>query len=159
MRVPQFLTDQHVCFETLLHPPSYTAHRLAKYLHVSGRHVAKSVLLAGNGSYYLAVLPAALRVDLAAVSEQLGVPVRLAGEHEVVRLFNDCEWGAVTPFGHLYGLTTLLDTSIPLDSTVVFEAGRHAEAIRMTCRDFDRLEHPRRFSFARPREQYRPRVR
>jgi Ala-tRNA(Pro) deacylase len=118
-------------------------------LRISGRQVAKSVVLAGSESYYLAVLPAAMRVDLVAVSEQLGLPVRLAGEHEVVRLFSDCDWGAVTPFGHLYGLTTLLDTSIPPDSTMVFEAGRHVEAIRMTCRDFERLEHPRRFPFAR----------
>src|SRR5262249_3923503 len=107
----------------------------------------------------LAVLPAALRVDLAAVSEQLGLPVRLGGEHEVVRLFNDCEWGAVTPFGHLYGLTTLLDTSFAPDSTIVFEAGRHAEAIRMTCRDLERLEQPRRLRLACPLDRRPPRAR
>src|SRR5205814_8618427 len=104
MRVPQFLNDQRVCFETVLHPPSYTAQKLAKHLHISGRQVAKSVLLASETAYYLAVLPAARRVELGAVSEHLGVQIRLAGEHEVVRLFSDCEWGAVTPFGHLYGL-------------------------------------------------------
>ncbi len=149
MRVPQYLADQCVAFETVVHPPSFTAQKLAKHLHVSGLSVAKSVLLASETAYYLAVLPAAMRVDLSAVSEHLGVPVRLAGEHEVVRLFSDCEWGAVTPFGHLYGLTTLLDASIGSESTMVFEAGRHVEAIRMTCRDFERLERPRRFRFAR----------
>ncbi len=149
MRVPQFLIDQRVRFETVVHPPSYTAQKLAKHLRVSGRQVAKSVVLADGTHYYLAVLPAALRVDLAAVSEHLGIVARLAGEHELVRLFSDCEWGAVTPFGHLYGMKTLLDTSIALDSMMVFEAGRHVEAIRMTCRDFERLERPRRFPFAR----------
>ncbi len=158
MRVPQFLIDQEVRFETVLHPPSFTAQKLAKHLHVSGRQVTKSVLLASDKAYYLAVLPAAMRVDLAAISEQLGVAVRLAGEHEVVRLFSDCEWGAVTPFGHLYGLTTLLDASIAPDSMMVFEAGRHVEAIRMTCRDFERLERPRRFAFARPMPCRRPRA-
>lgn len=150
MRVPQYLIDQHVRFETVVHPPSFTSQNLAKHLHVSGRQVAKSVLLASGSAYYLAVLPAALRVDLAAVADELGTAVRLAGEHEVVRLFSDCEWGAVTPFGHLYGLTTLLDASIPPESTMVFEAGRHVEAIRMTCRDYERLECPRRFAFTRP---------
>jgi Ala-tRNA(Pro) deacylase len=156
MRVPQFLTDQQVAFETVPHAPSYTAQKLAKHLHVSGRQVAKSVLLAGGERYYLAVLPAALRVDLAAVSERLGVTVRVGAEHELVRLFSDCEWGAVTPFGHLYGLTTLLDTSIAPDSLIAFEAGRHVEAIRMICRDFERLERPLRFPFARPYESRRP---
>jgi Ala-tRNA(Pro) deacylase len=149
MRVPQFLSDQQVCFEMMVHPPSFTAQKLAKNLHVSGRQVAKSVLLASETAYYLAVLPAAMRVDLAAVGDQLGTPVRLAGEHEVVRLFCDCEWGAVTPFGHLYGLTTLLEASIASESMMIFEAGRHVESIRMTCRDFERLEQPRRFPFAR----------
>jgi Ala-tRNA(Pro) deacylase len=158
MRVPQFLTDQHVLFETVPHAPSFTAQKLAKHLHVSGRHVAKSVLLAAGERYYLAVLPAALRVDLGAVSEHLAMPVRLGGEHEVVRLFSDCEWGAVTPFGHLYGLTTLLDTAIAPDSMIAFEAGRHVEAIRMFCRDFERLERPLRFPFARPYQTRRRRA-
>ena len=158
MRVPQFLTDQHVNFETVPHAPSYTAQKLAKHLRVSGRQVAKSVLLFGGDRYFLAVLPAALRVDLVRVSEYFGVAVRLAGEHEVVRLFSDCEWGAVTPFGHLYGLTTLLDTSIAPDSLIAFEAGRHVEAIRMICRDFERLEHPLRFAFARPHQSCRGRA-
>ena len=158
MRVPQFLNDQHVRFETVVHPPSYTAQKLAKHLHVSGRQVAKSVLLASETAYYLAVLPAAQRVDLGAVSEYLGMPVRLAGEHEVVRLFSDCEWGAVTPFGHLYGLTTLLDASLAPESMMVFEAGRHVEAIRMTCRDYELLERPRRLCFAHPQPARRPRA-
>jgi Ala-tRNA(Pro) deacylase len=149
MRVPQYLSEQCVRFETVVHAPSFTAQKLAKHLHVSGRSVAKIVLLAGEGAYYLAILPAAMRVDLSAVTEHLGLPVRLAGEHEVVQMFSDCEWGAVTAFGHLYGLTTLLDASMAPDSTMVFEAGRHVEAIRMTCRDFERLERPRRFHFAR----------
>ena len=149
MRVPQFLIDQHVPYETVVHPPSFTAQKLARHLHISGRHVAKSVLVASEKAYYLAVLPAAMRIDLVALGEQLGTPVRLAGEHEVVRLFSDCEWGAVTPFGHLYGLTTLLEASIAPDSEMVFEAGRHVESIRMICRDYERLERPRRMPFAR----------
>ena len=157
MRVPQFLTDQHVPFETVVHPPSFTAQKLARHLHISGRHVAKSVLIASEKAYYLAVLPAAMRIDLVALGERLGMPVRLAGEHEVVRLFSDCEWGAVTPFGHLYGLTTLLEASVAPDSEMIFEAGRHVESIRMTCRDFERLEKPRRIPFARS-TQRRPRA-
>ena len=156
MRVPQFLTDQHARYETVVHPPSFTAQKLARHLHISGRHVAKSVLIASEKAYYLAVLPAAMRIDLSALGDRLGMPVRLAGEHEVVRLFSDCEWGAVTPFGHLYGLTTLLEASITPDSEIIFEAGRHVESIRMTCRDFERLEQPRRLSFVRSVPRRRP---
>src|SRR5688500_5364458 len=105
MRVPQFLLDRQIDFETMLHPPSFTAQKLAKFLHISGRRVAKSVLLVGGKDYCLAVLPAALRVDLRAVSLSLDRSVRLATEDELAARFCDCEYGAGTPFGHLYGMT------------------------------------------------------
>jgi Ala-tRNA(Pro) deacylase len=150
MLVPQFLTDRDVRFETMLHPPAFTAQKLAKYLHVPGRYVVKSVLLVGEGGFYLAVLPAPRQVDLDAIARELGSPVRLAGTEEIVERFPGCEWGALTPFGHLYNLTTLLDASIPSEGVIVFEAGQHMVAIRMTASDYLRLENPRRFAFARP---------
>jgi Ala-tRNA(Pro) deacylase len=151
MRVPQFLNEQQVAFETVLHPPAFTAARRARCLHVPGKHLAKSVLLAGPVGYLLAVLPATHRVDLKALSAALGGPVRLASASEVAETFRDCEWGVLTPFGTLYGMPTLLDDSIDPEALIVFEAHLHAVTIRMQCRDFERLEGPRRLRFARPR--------
>jgi len=149
MRVTDFLADQDVPFETVLHAPAFTAQKLARFTHVPGRQVAKSVLLRGPRQYYLAVVPAIHHVDLEALADALGEPIRLATEDEVNDLFLDCERGALTPFGSLYGLVTLLDTSFHPDALVLFEAQRHFLAIRMLCRDFESLEHPRRLSFAR----------
>src|SRR6516164_5022203 len=98
MRVPLFLTDQHVPFDTLVHPPAYTAQRRAKYLHVPGRHLAKCVLLRGPAGRVLAVLPATHRVDTDAVGRELGGPFRLADDRDLAEVFNDCEWGALAPF-------------------------------------------------------------
>jgi len=58
--------------------------------------------------------------------------------------FTDCEFGAAMPFGRLYDLPTLLESTIPLDATIVFEAQQHALAIRMSCRDYVKLERPER---------------
>jgi Ala-tRNA(Pro) deacylase len=151
MRVSQFLSDQRVYFETMLHPPAFTAQKRAKYLRVPGRQVAKCVLLAGPAGYVLAVLPATHQVDLAEVARAVGGPVRLADGDEVADVFRDCEWGVLAPFGGLYGVTTLLDTSLDPDALIVFGAHLHAAAIRMRCRDFERLERPQRLAFARPR--------
>jgi Ala-tRNA(Pro) deacylase len=144
MRVPQFLADHEVPFETVVHPPAYTSQKLAHWLHVPGQQLAKCVLLAGPSDYVLAVLPAPYQVDLAAVAAALGGPVRLARPEEVADVFRDCEWGALSPFGALYALRTLLDETIDPDSPIVFQAHRHACTIRMRCRDFERLEKPRR---------------
>lgn len=149
MRVSEFLAEQHVVHEMILHPPAYTARNRAKYMHVPGQQVAKCVLLAGPTGYLLAVLPSTLHVDTAALAKALGGPVRLAGDREIAEVFRDCEYGVVAPFGTLYGLPTVLDESLSPDDLVVFEADAHAVAVRLLCRDFERLERPRRLRFAR----------
>jgi Ala-tRNA(Pro) deacylase len=147
MRVPHFLKDQDIPFESLAHPPAFTAQRRAKYLGVPGKQVAKCVLLAGPGGPILAVLAATHRVDLHRVGQALGGPARLASEAEVAGVFRDCEWGALTALGKLYGLTTLLDSSLDPEALIVIPAHFHATAIRMRCQDFERLETPRRLAF------------
>jgi Ala-tRNA(Pro) deacylase len=159
MRVSQYLSDQRITFEEVVHPPAFTAQKLAKSLHISGRQVMKSILLKGPRGLFLAVLPAPQRIDLTRLNMLFSGPVRLATIEELNERFPDCEWGALMPFGRLYELPTVLEATIPLDATIVFEAQRHAVAIRMFCRDYVKLEHPERIPFAADRtapDQHRP---
>jgi Ala-tRNA(Pro) deacylase len=149
MRVTEFLSEQQVPFETLLHPPAFTAQKHARFLHLPGRQVAKVVLLHGPGGYVLAVLAATDRVDTWRVALALGGPVRVADAGEIASVFRDCEWGVVPPFGTLYGLPVLLDDGITPDTLMVFRTTTHAEAVRLRCRDYERLERPRRLRLAR----------
>ena len=77
-----------------------------------------------------------MRVDLAAVTRHFDTNVRLATETEIAETFPDCERGVMVPFGKLYGVKTLLDSSLAEDMWIVFEAERHFMTIRMWCRDF-----------------------
>lgn len=149
MWVSQFLAEQQVPFESIVHPPAFTAQKRAKYAHVPGHELAKGVLLAGPDGYVLAVLPATHHIDLDLLARHLGGPLRLADRRETARVFNDCEWGVVSPFGTLYGLPTLLDESLRPDAWIVLEANTSCEAIRMRCRDFERLTRSRRLRFGR----------
>jgi Ala-tRNA(Pro) deacylase len=148
MRVPDYLAEQQVRFETLWHAPAFSAQQRAKVLHVPGRQVAKSVLLAAAEGFLLAVLPATHQIDPFRLAHELGGPVRLADDREIARVFRDCEWGVVPPFGTLYGLSTLLDDSLAADDLLIFEGNTHVEAVRVRCADFERLEKPRRTAFA-----------
>lgn len=150
MRLVEYLDEQRVSFRTLLHPPAFTACRRAKYLRISGRHVARAVLLHGPDGYFLAILPATHRIDIFALSSFWGGPIRVAGKDEAARVFRDCEWGVVSPFGNLYGLPTLIDTSLGTDTWIVLEADTHHEAVLLDCRDFERLSGSFRLSLARP---------
>ena len=147
MRVAQYLSDQQITFEEMVHPPAFTAQKLAKSLHISGRQVMKSVLLKGP-RLFLAVLPAKQIIELPRINAHFGSPVRLATVEELSEQFPGCEWVVLMPFGQLYGKPTVLEATIPLDATIVFEAERHAVAIRMLCRDYVKLERPERLVFA-----------
>ncbi|MFN4261946.1 MAG: aminoacyl-tRNA deacylase [Gemmataceae bacterium] len=149
MQVCEFLSDHRVTFETLLHPPAFTSQKRAKFLGVSGKQVAKGVLLVGPHGYFVAVLPATHRVDTQALGRHLHGAVRLAQAEEIAAVFCDCEWGVVPPFGRLYGLPTVVDETLTANGELVVLANRLGQAIRMRCRDFERLEQPQRLCFAR----------
>jgi Ala-tRNA(Pro) deacylase len=149
MRVPEILNEQQVPYELIVHAPAYTSRRRARFLHIPGKYLAKCVLLARPRGFVLAVLPATHQVDLDRLSLTFEQPIRLATDLEIADIFRDCEWGVLMPFGTLYGIPTLLDEELDPDSHIVFEAHFHAITIRMSCRDFERLEKPRRLRFAR----------
>jgi Ala-tRNA(Pro) deacylase len=149
MRIVEFLAQQQAPYEALPHPPAFTAQQLAKSLGVSGSEVAKTVLLRAPIGYVVAVLPATHEVDTAALAAALGGAAKVADGHEIAQVFPDCEWGLVPPFGRLYGLPTLLDSSLAPETLLVLEMHDHFHAIRMRCRDFEMLERPRRLAFAR----------
>jgi Ala-tRNA(Pro) deacylase len=58
--------------------------------------------------------------------------------------------GAVPAFGSLYGLPTILDETIERDKTIVFEGNTHSHAIKMSCKNYERLERPRWLAFSVP---------
>lgn len=149
MRIAEYLQDQQVDFEKLLHPPAYSAQKRAKYLGVSGKQIAKAVLLRGPGGFFLAVLPGPKQVDTGALAAALDGPVAIATEEEIAQVFRDCEWGVVSPFGTLYGLRTVVDASLRPEDWLIFESNSHAEAVKVRCKDYERLERPLRLDFAR----------
>ena len=122
MNVTEFLTNKGVEFEALPHPDTHDAQRMAQVLHVSGREVAKTVLVrTETDDFVLAVLPANRDLDFKKTAQALGEGVALATEFDVSQVFPDCELGAIPPFGVEYGLRTLVDVSLAEDELIVFE--------------------------------------
>src|SRR5205814_65953 len=111
MRVDELLKQRQVSFERLTHQTAYTAGRVAQMLHVPGKDMAKTVLLRTSRGYALAVLPSTHRIDLESLQRDLGESEQLemASEDDMDQLFPDCERGAMTPFGSLYHIPTVVD--------------------------------------------------
>lgn len=147
-KLQDFLNDSGVRYRSLPHPTSYTAQRTAEVAHISGKQLAKTVVLRVDGRLAMAVLPAHDRVHLDDLRQALGAAdVELASEEEMRRAFPDCDVGANPPFGNLYGMDVFVSPRLREDDEIAFNAGSHDELLVMSYRDFERLAdpHPLRF--------------
>ena len=143
MDIGKFLTEHGVAFETLQHPPAYTAQEMAAEEHVSGNLVAKTVVVKGDGKYALCALPASYKLDMGKVAKALKAKAaKLVDERDMAKLFPDVEVGAEPPFGNLWDLPTLVDEHLAADEEIVFQSGTHRQAIRMRFADYQSLVKP-----------------
>jgi Ala-tRNA(Pro) deacylase len=150
MNVIEYLNSKGVHYELSQHRPTFTAQQMAAEEHVPGMNVAKPVAVHADGKFYLCVLPACCKIDMDMLKKDLGATqMRLADEEEMTHMFGDCALGAEPPFGDLYGIETIMDSTMENDSYILFQAGTHEQAIRMDLDDYKKLTSPRvlRFSY------------
>jgi Ala-tRNA(Pro) deacylase len=147
IRLKSFLDENQIPYSVMTHSTAYTAQGAAATMQISGKELAKSVVLWAGEEMILAVLPAPNHVRLKKLAAQVGKSVRLATEQEFSSLFPDCELGAMPPFGSLYNLPAYVDESLAADEAIV-NSGTHRDAIRMRYEDFVRVAKPLVCSFA-----------
>ena len=144
-----YLDRERIRYTVISHSPAFTAQEIAAASHISGREIAKTVILQIDGELTMAVLPASHRIDLEHLAEAAGaVRAELVPETEFRERFAGCETGAMPPFGNLYGLPVYVSDELTEDEFIAFNAGTHTELIQMRYRDFERLASPRVLAFA-----------
>ncbi|MCF7958967.1 MAG: YbaK/EbsC family protein [Phycisphaerae bacterium] len=149
MHVTDYLKEHKVGYQLRSHRPTYTSQEMAAEEHVSGMNIAKPVIVQADGRYYMCVLPACCKVDLEALRSGLGAgEVQLADEREMAKLFPDCELGAEPPFGNMFDLATIMDETMVEGKFIVFQAGRHNQAIKVDMKDYQNLVRPRIMNFS-----------
>jgi len=150
IKLREFLDENKIKYALITHSIAYTAQELANKVHVSGLEIAKVVIVKIDGQFAMAVMPAPHHVNFDRLKEATGAQrVELATEKEFQNLFPDCEVGAMSPFGNLYGLPIYVAKPLEKDEYIVFNAGSHTEAIRMEYADFTRLTNPVVVDFTR----------
>ena len=142
-KLKRFLDENRVRYVSIQHSPAYTAQETAASAHIPGQELAKTVIVQIDGTMAMAVLPSTTMLNLEQLRQTAGAQaVALASEEEFKSTFPDCEIGAMPPFGNLYGLKVYADKSLAEDEQIAFNAGSHAELIRLAYRDFERLVGP-----------------
>lgn len=147
-KLKAFLDENRVKYVAIVHSPAYTSQEVAASAHISGRNMAKTVIVKLDGQCAMAVLPANQKIVLQDLREQTGADqIQFATEEEFKKLFPDCEVGAMPPFGNLYGMEVFVATTLAQDEEIAFNAGTHTELIKMRFADFARLVKPKVLAF------------
>ena len=148
-KLKEFLDKQGIKYITIRHSTAYTAQEVAASAHIPGKELAKIVMVKIDGKMTMAVLPATHNVDLELLKKVASAnKVELATEEEFKGMFPGCDVGAMPPFGNLYGLDVFAEESLAQDKEIGFNAGSHAELVKLAYKDFKRLVKPKvgRFS-------------
>ena len=145
----KYLDTHKVPYNVITHSPAYTAQGIAGLTHISGKELAKTVIVKLDEKMVMAVLPANFHVDLAALKRaSKAKTVVVAPEEEFKDRFANCETGAMPPFGNLFGIPVFADENLSRDKEIAFNAGTHRELIRMTWQDYQKLAEPMVVRFA-----------
>jgi len=142
-KLKEYLDGQKVKYESVAHYETYTSQETAQSAHISGRELAKTVMVKINGKMAMAVLPAPQKIDFTLLRAAVGSTAELAGEQEFIDIFPDCETGAMPPFGNLYGMEVYVEEGLTRDEEIAFNAGSHIELMKLSYKDFARLVKPK----------------
>ena len=142
-KLREFLDSHNIKYLVISHSLAYTAQGVAALAHVSGKKLAKTVIVKIDGTLAMAVIPASDHVDLDRLKTLTGAQtVEIASEREFKDAFPDCETGAMPPFGNLYDMPVYADISLSQHEEITFSAGTHRELVRMNWVDMARLVNP-----------------
>lgn len=148
-RLAEFLAARLARYEVVSHPEAYTAQEEAAAARVSGWTWAKVVLWKKPDGWLMAVLPAACTIDPGRLKGLAGEEhLELASVEEVGAACPGFAPGAVPPFGALFGMPTLVDTTLLARPELTLPGGDHRTALRMRTTEYQRLAEPRIGPFA-----------
>ena len=142
-RLKDVLDEAKISYEVYNHPLAYTAQEIAERQHFSGDEMAKVVMLVVDGQLIMAVVPASQKIHPGTARKNLRAhDLRLATEDEFTSRFSGCEIGAMPPFGNLFGVPVYVDPAVGEYEYIYFNAGNHAQTVRLKYADFETLANP-----------------
>ena len=147
-KLKEFLDKEKIKYVSIIHSPAYTAQEVAASAHITGKELAKTVIVQLDGETAMAVLPANRKIVLQDLREVTRADqVKFVPEDQFKKLFPDCETGAMPPFGNLYGMEVYAAAALGENEAIAFNAGSHTEIIKLAYKDFERLAKPKVVSF------------
>lgn len=139
LTLQKYLAENGIAYDVLPHTHTSSSMNTAQSAKISGKNLAKSVILEDESGYLMAVIPATEHVQFRKVNHALNRHLGMAIESELDTLFSDCELGAVPAVGSAYSMESIVDDKLLDCSDIYFEAGNHRDLIHMEGNAFRRL--------------------
>lgn len=147
-KVDSYLKKAQVTFDTISHKTVYTAYDLAQTLKKDLKEIAKTLVVKADNVYKLVVVPASARLDLKKLKKVLGVKsVSIINEKIMAKIFK-IKPGAISAFGTLHKVGTIVDKSLLKAKDAVFQVGNFTDSVKMKVKDFVNLEKAQLENFA-----------
>lgn len=138
-RLEAHLRDRAITFDLVPHPHTGSSMATAQAAHVPGDRLAKAVMVQDGEGPLMVVVPSDYHVHMGHLHKALNRKAGLLTEEEFVRLFPDCDEGAVPPVGAAYGIRTLVDERLLEAPEVYMESGDHEHLVRVGREQFRAL--------------------
>jgi Ala-tRNA(Pro) deacylase len=135
----KYLAENDVAYDIIPHTHTNSSMNTAQSAHVSGKNLAKSVILEDDDGYLMAVIPATEHVKFRKVNHALNRHMGMATESELGSLFSDCELGAIPAVGDAYSMESIVDDKFADCSDIYLEAGDHEKLVHITGNSFRKL--------------------
>jgi Ala-tRNA(Pro) deacylase len=129
------LEASETSYERMPHHRTMTAAAEARAVGIDPAHIGKTLVLASEGGFVRAVVPATERINLKKVRALLERDVSLASAQTLADAYPDFELGAVPPIGGAKDDLVLFDQRVSDAGFVVFDAGTHNRSLRMSAAD------------------------
>ncbi len=148
-KTKKYLDSKMAKYDEIAHKTVYTAYDAAQTLRKELKEVAKTLLIATDKAYIIAVVPAHMRIDLVKLRQALKVKkVSIPNEKVMVKIFK-VKPGAMTAFGGLHQVDVWVDKSMLKTKDVIIAAGSFTDSVRMKVKDFIKLEEAKLANFAK----------
>jgi Ala-tRNA(Pro) deacylase len=133
------LKSAGIKFTLTTHAPVMTSIQAAEVRGVDLASGAKAMIVHDKGEYINFVVSASEQIDWKKTRKIASRKAKMAS-HEQVQSVTGCISGAVPPFGSLWGMRTIVDTSLEKQGTINFNAGLRTHSISMSFDDFMAVE-------------------
>lgn len=144
-KIRKLLDTAGVDYELLEHEPVFTSKEASNIRDEDISNGAKSLVLIGDGSPLLVVVPGDDKVDFRKVKNHLNISnLRMATPEEVNNI-TTIKVGAIPPVGKAIGINSYYDNSFLFKDEVAFNAGHHEVSIIMSSEDLIKVEKPEIF--------------